>query len=79
MVPYARLSIDLTVDLTEGPDHWSIGWTNYLYYLQGDLKPYLDRFCPYPEEVWLEIWSHLRSVVRQADFDQPQGTSRAAA
>ena len=42
MVPYARLSIDLTVDLTEGPDHWSIGWTNYLYYLQGDLKPYHD-------------------------------------
>jgi hypothetical protein len=52
MVPYARLSIDLTVDLTEGPDHWSIGWTNYLYYLQGDLKPYLDRYCPYPQEVW---------------------------
>jgi hypothetical protein len=52
MAPYARLSIDLTVDLTEGPDHWSIGWTNYLYYLRGDLKPYLDRYCPYPEEVW---------------------------
>jgi hypothetical protein len=27
----------------------------------------------------LEIWSHLRSVVRHADFDQSQGTSRAAA
>jgi hypothetical protein len=26
-----------------------------------------------------EIWSHLRSVVRHADFDQSQGTSRAAA
>jgi hypothetical protein len=27
----------------------------------------------------LEIWSHLRSVVRHADFDQSQGTGRAAA
>jgi hypothetical protein len=26
-----------------------------------------------------EIWSHLRSIVRHADFDQSQGTSRAAA
>jgi hypothetical protein len=26
-----------------------------------------------------EIWSHLRSVVRHADFDQSQGTSRAVA
>jgi hypothetical protein len=52
MVPCARLSVDLTVDFTEGPDHWSIGWTNDLYHLQGDLKPYLDRYCPYPEEVW---------------------------
>ena len=27
----------------------------------------------------LEIWSHLRFVVRHADFDQSQGPSRAAA
>ena len=27
----------------------------------------------------LEIFSHFRSVVRQTDFDQSQGTSRAAA
>lgn len=52
MVPYARLSIDLTMDFTEGPEHWSIQWTNYLDYLEGNLKPYLDRHCPYFEEVW---------------------------
>jgi hypothetical protein len=27
----------------------------------------------------LEMWSHLRSVVRRADVDQSKGTSRAAA
>ena len=45
--------VHLTVKATEGlAKNWRIDWFHFASFFSGNLKDYLDRYCPRPEAVW---------------------------
>jgi len=56
--------ITLSIELSD-ETVWQTTWKHYISYLIRELKPYIDKYCPLPEEVYPVFLDCLPPEIRE--------------